>query len=171
MADRYGAHGLRLHELAHGHDARPVDPDQARKGISAETTSRTTSPRARTLEDRLWPLCEKVAPPGARRRDGGAGGDLKLKTADFRIVTRRRTLPAPTQTARTLFGVGRELLAGEAGGASYRPDRIGIADLVDADGAPEDLFAGEETRARKGERAVDALRAKFGAAAVVSPGP
>src|SRR6476661_2355503 len=38
LAERWGAHGLRLVELAHGRDARQVDPDQSRKGISAETT-------------------------------------------------------------------------------------------------------------------------------------
>ena len=38
---------------------------------------------------------------------------LKLRLSDFRILTRRRSLPVPTQTARTLFSVGRELLAAE----------------------------------------------------------
>ena len=34
LADRYGAHGLRLHQLAHGLDARAVDPAQLRKSLS-----------------------------------------------------------------------------------------------------------------------------------------
>jgi DNA polymerase-4 len=93
---------------------------------------------------------------------------LKLRTADFRILTRRRTLPAPTQTARTLFAVGRELLAGETGDRAYRLIGIGVSDLVEADDAPDDLFAADETRSRKGERAIDALRARFGQDAVIS---
>jgi DNA polymerase-4 len=92
---------------------------------------------------------------------------LKLRTTDFKIRTRRRTLPAATQTARTLFAVGRELLTPELG-APFRLIGIGVSDLCDADQAEGDLFAGDETRARKGERAVDALRDKFGQAAVVS---
>jgi DNA polymerase-4 len=93
---------------------------------------------------------------------------LKLKTADFRLLTRRRTLAVPTQTAHTLFKVGRELLAGEARGTAYRLIGIGCAELIEAGDAPDDLFAAEETRARKGERAMDAIRAKYGVDAVVS---
>ena len=35
LAERWGAHGLRLSELAHGRDYRAVNPNEARKGISA----------------------------------------------------------------------------------------------------------------------------------------
>ena len=168
LADRYGAHGLRLFELANARDTRAVDPDQERKGISAETTFNTDLTSFAELEDRLWPLCEKVA---RQTREAGVAGrvvTLKLRTADFRILTRRRTLPAPTQTARTLFAVGRELLRAETGGLAYRLIGVGVADLAEAADAPDDLFAEDETRARRSERAIDGLRARFGAAAVVS---
>ena len=168
LATRFGAHGLRLHELAHGRDVRPVDPDQERKGISSETTFNDDLTALSDLEDRLWPLCEKVA---RQTRDGGVSGrvvTLKLKTADFRLLTRRRTLPAPTQTARTLFAVGRELLAAETNGAPFRLIGIGVSDLADADLGGGDLFAGDDRRALRSEKAVDALRGKFGVGAVVS---
>ena len=168
LADRFGAHGLRLSDLAVGRDTRPVDPDQERKGISAETTFETDLSRREDLEDQLWPLCEKVARQARAGVLAGRVVTLKLRTNDFRILTRRRTLPAPTQTAKTLFAVGRELLAGEAVGPVFRLIGIGIADLVEAEDGPEDLFAQDETRARKGERAVDALRARFGQGSVVS---
>jgi DNA polymerase-4 len=61
LAARFGAHGLRLAELARGRDARQVDPDQARKGISAETTFEADLIALDALEDRLAPLCDKVA--------------------------------------------------------------------------------------------------------------
>jgi DNA polymerase-4 len=168
LADRFGVHGLRLHDLAHGRDSRAVDPDQERKSISAETTFEDDLKARSELEDRLWPLCEKVARQARAAALVGQVVTLKLKTTDFRILTRRRTLPAPTQTARTLFAVGRELLAGEATGMAFRLIGIGVSDLQAADGAPEDLFALDETRARKGEQAIDDLRARFGAGAVVS---
>ena len=168
LADRYGAHGLRLHELAHGRDSRPVDPDQERKGISAETTFNDDLTRKDELEDQLWPLCEKVARHARSSNIEGRVVTLKLKTASFRILTRRRTLAAPTQTAKTLFAVGRELLAAEALGEAYRLIGIGISDLAEAADAPEDLFAEDETRARKGERAVDKLRERFGKGAVIT---
>jgi DNA polymerase-4 len=168
LAERWGVHGLRLYDLAHGRDSRAVDPDQERKGISAETTFNEDHAGIAQLEDELWPLCEKVARHARQSALAGRVITLKLKTRDFKLLTRRRTLPAATQTARTLFSVGRELLRAETTGAAFRLIGIGISGLVDAEDAPDDLFAGEETRARRSERAIDALRAKFGSDAVVS---
>ena len=166
LADKFGTYGLRLSQLAQGQDTRLVDPDQERKSVSAETTFNDDLSDLQSLEDQLWPLCEKVA---RHCRSGGIAGRvavLKLRTADFRIVTRRRTLAVPTQTARSLFAVGRELLAAEVHGAAYRLIGIGATELVEAVGPASDLFAGDETRALKSERAMDALREKFGAGAV-----
>jgi DNA polymerase-4 len=101
LADKYGAHGLRLHQLAKGLDARAVNPDQERKSLSSETTFNEDLADRDALEDELWPLCEKVARQARLEEITGRVVTLKLRTADFRIVTRRRTLPAPTQTART----------------------------------------------------------------------
>jgi DNA polymerase-4 len=168
LAERWGAYGLRLHDLAHGRDARAVNPNEARKGISCETTFNEDLSALGDLEDKLAPLCERVA---RQARTGGVAGrvvTLKLRTTDFRIVTRRRTLPVATQTAHTLFRVGRELLAKEAAGRPWRLIGIGIADLVDADSAAGDFFAEDERRALASERSVDAIRARFGADAVTS---
>jgi DNA polymerase IV len=168
LADRYGAYGLRLSQLATGRDARAVDPAEDRKTISAETTFDEDHAALATLEDRLWPLCERVARKLREEKTAGRAVVLKLKTADFRSLTRRRTLAVPTQTARTLFTVGRELLGAEAKGTAYRLIGIGCAELIDAGDAPDDLFAADEVRARKGERAMDAIRARYGAGAVIS---
>jgi DNA polymerase-4 len=167
LANRYGAHGLRLHDLAHGRDGRAVNPREERKGISAETTFNEDLSRLSDLEDVLAALAEKVARHA--RADGLAGRvvTLKLRTTDFRSHTRRRTIPVPTQTARTLFAVGRELLAREIG-PPYRLIGIGMADLVEADAASGDFFAGDEQRALAGEKTIDALRNRFGANAVTS---
>jgi DNA polymerase-4 len=166
LADRFGAHGLRLSQLAQGQDVRAVDPDHDRKSVSAETTFDIDLTDREGLEDRLWPPCEKVA--RICRREGIAGrvAVLKLRTADFRIVTRRRTLAMPTQTAKALFTVGRELLAPEINGAAYRLIGIGATDLAQAQVGASDLFSGDETRALKSEKAMDALRERFGTDAV-----
>ncbi|MDB5459684.1 MAG: polymerase, partial [Caulobacteraceae bacterium] len=166
LADKFGAYGLRLSQLAQGQDSRAVDPDQQRKSVSAETTFDQDLSELAALEDRLWPLCEKVARHCRADAIAGRVAVLKLRTADFRIITRRRTLAIPTQTAKGLFAVARELLAAEARGAAYRLIGIGAAELVDAAGPASDLFAGDEIRALKSERAMDALREKFGSAAV-----
>ena len=167
LAARWNAYGLRLSQLAQGLDSRPVDPGQDRKTISAETTFFDDLTALEPLEDRLWPLCERVARTARSSGLAGRVVTLKLKTADFHLVSRRRTLAVPTQTSRTLFAVARELLAVEARGKSYRLIGAGLSDFVDAaDGL--DLFADEERRGRRGEQAVDALRERFGKGVVVS---
>jgi len=168
LAERFGSHGLRLSALAHGRDHRAVNPSEERKGISAETTFFEDLSALAELEDVLAELCEKVARHA--RADGHAGRvvTLKLRTTDFRIVTRRRTIAVPTQTARTLFAVGRELLAKEATGRPYRLIGIGIADLAPAGAVEDDFFGGDERRALAGEKTLDAIRARFGADAVTS---
>jgi DNA polymerase-4 len=171
LAQIFGAQGLSLAALARGEDNRPVDPDRARKSVSAETTFDRDLRTLEALEDRLWPCCEKVAARARAEAVAGRAVVLKLKTADFRQIARRRTLEAPTQTARTLFAVTRELLAAETGAVAFRLIGVGLAELVEgaAGAPPQDLFSdGDETRARTTERTLDALRARFGPAAVVS---
>ena len=165
LVGQFGDYGLRLHALAHGRDDRPVNPRENRKSISAEDTFNTDLRDAEALTDELWPLCEKVARKA--RSDGVAGRvvTLKLKTPNFRLRTRRRTLAVPTQTARGLFAAARELLAPELGDA-FRLIGVGLSDLHPCDAAEADFFAAAEVRDRRTETAVDALRARFGAEAV-----
>jgi DNA polymerase-4 len=167
LAKRYGEWGLRLHDLAHGRDARAVNPERDRKGMSAETTFNTDLTDREALEAELWPLCEKLA--SKARRDGVAGKSivLKLRRTDFKIITRRTTPPEPTQTARALFAEGRRMLGAELG-IPYRLIGIGLADVEDAIDAPAGLFETEAARTLKTENTVDALRAKFGPGAVVA---
>jgi DNA polymerase-4 len=168
LAACYGAYGLRLASLARGQDARPVQSGQARKSLSAETTFEDDLVRIEDLTARLWPLCETVARRVRGENIAGRVVTLKLRAADFRIVTRRQSLPAATQTAATLFAVGGALLAASARGASWRLIGIGLSDFVDAaDSAAADLFADRDRRALISEKAVDRLRARFGDAAVV----
>ena len=167
LVKRYGETGLRLHDLAHARDARSVNPEHDRRGMSAENTFNTDLTALEDLEAELWPLCEKVA--SKARRDGVASRVvvLKLRRADFKIITRRKTMPDPVQTARALFAIGRELLAPELG-RPYRLIGIGLADIQDAEDLPEGLFASPERRTLKTETTIDALRQKFGASAVVA---
>jgi DNA polymerase-4 len=164
LVKRYGESGLRLHDLAHARDARPVNPDHDRKGMSAETTFNEDLTTREALEAELWPLCEKLA--SKARRDGVASRVvvLKLRRTDFARLTRRVTLAEPVQTARALFAAGRELLKPELG-RPYRLIGIGLADIHDADDTPA-LFDTPEQRTLKAETAIDALRARFGDDAV-----
>jgi DNA polymerase-4 len=60
------------------------------------------------------------------------------------------------------------MLAVEAGGKPWRLIGVGISELVESAAASGDLFDGGESRALSGERAIDALRGRYGAEAVVT---
>jgi DNA polymerase IV len=165
LTRRYGAEGGRLARLAQGIDDRPVRADRQAKSVSAETTFESDIADFRSLELRLWRLCEKVS---ARLKHGalaGASVTLKLKTADFRIRTRARSLPHATQLAARIFSAGRDLLADEADGTRFRLIGIGVSALRVADGADFTDFI--DRRTAEAEQAIDRLRRKFGNQAVI----
>jgi DNA polymerase-4 len=165
---RYGAMGLRLARLSRGIDERKVEPDGETKSVSAETTFDTDIRDARTLEKKLFRLAERVSTRAKAQGLAGKTVTLKLKSADFRIRTRSRSLATPTVLAARIFETGREMLMKEADGTAYRLIGIGISELTSLDKAdPADLVDTSIARNVKVEGAVDALRAKFGKAAVV----
>jgi DNA polymerase-4 len=165
---RFGTEGLRLARLAHGIDARTVSAERETKSVSAETTFESDIAAFRELERTLWRLSEKVSGRLKAKELAGTTVTLKLKTADFRLRTRARSLPAPTQLAARIFAAGRELLEREADGTKFRLLGIGVSALASpADADPADLVDRRGARDKAAEHAVDRLRAKFGRAAVV----
>jgi DNA polymerase-4 len=160
---RYGEEGLRLSRLSRGIDARRVSPDRETKSVSSETTFDTDISDFRPLEKRLWQLTEKVSARLKASELAGTTVTLKLKTADFRIRTRARSLPHPTQLAATIFAAGRDLLARETDGTAYRLIGIGVSALTEGAGTIDFI----ESRTAGAEAAVDKLRGKFGRDAVV----
>ncbi len=126
---RYGSEGQRLYRLARGLDARAVNPERERKSVSAETTFERDLTSYRPLEKRLWSLAEEVADRLKEKRLAGSTVTLKLKTADFRILTRARSLESPTQLAGRIFAAARELLAREVDGTRYRLIGVGLVRL------------------------------------------
>jgi DNA polymerase-4 len=163
LARRYGAMGLRLAELAHGRDRRSVSPDREVKSVSNETTFDTDIADLERLRAVLRRLSEKVSERLKSAELAGRTVTLKLKTSEFRTVTRSRSLSDPTQLADRIFSAGDALLRPEVDGRRYRLIGIGVsefADPVQAD--PDDLVDPAAGQRAKAERAVDALREKFG---------
>jgi DNA polymerase-4 len=165
---RFGTEGQRLARLSRGIDSREVSAERETKSVSAETTFETDIAAFRELERTLWRLSEKVSGRLKAKELAGATVTLKLKTADFRLRTRARSLAAPTQLAARIFAAGRELLEREADGTKFRLLGIGVSALAapeDAD--PADLVDRRGARDKAAEHAVDRLRKKFGREAVV----
>ena len=159
---RYGAFGRRLASLGMGEDDRMVVPDRDAKGISAETTFERDLSTKVELEPELWRLCERVS---ERLKEAGIAGRtvvLKLKTSEFRILTRRQGIGRATQSADALFQVAATLLAPEIGRRRYRLIGAGLVDLVELDAVEPELFAAKDVPGERVERVLDEVRARFG---------
>lgn len=165
---RFGSEGQRLWRLARGMDSRQIVPDRDAKSISAETTFNDDIADLRRLEKTLWSLSEKVSARLKAKALSGSTITLKLKSADFRLKTRSRSLDNPTQLAGRIYAAGRDLLASEIDGTRYRLIGIGVAALTSEDKAdPADLIDIRGSRDAAAERALDRLRERFGRNAVL----
>ncbi len=165
---RYGSEGLRLSRLARGIDLRRVTPERETKTVSAETTFDRDIAAFRPLERCLWTLTERVSARLKANQLAGSTITLKLKTADFRLRTRARSLDHATALADSIFTVGRDLLARETDGTRYRLLGIGVSTLVSAERADApDLIEPKAGRISAAEHAIDRLRGRFGRDAVV----
>lgn len=170
LGKRYGEMGLRLARLSQGDDKRSVKPERETKSVSSETTFNEDHRDVNWLEDVLWELCEKVS---ARMKASGFEGrtiTLKLKTSDFKTITRRTTLDAPANLARIAFSAAKPMLHDAAQGRAYRLIGVGFSGLSFAseNAAAPDLFGDSNEKIAKTEKAIDAIREKFGKDAVQS---
>jgi DNA polymerase-4 len=167
LGRRYGSTGLRLARLSRARDSRVVSPRGEAKSVSAETTFGEDIADAHALKAILRALAEKVSRRLKRAEMAGVTVTLKLKTADFRIRTRSRQLPDPTQLADRIFAVGADMLAGEADGTRFRLIGIGVSEFADPRLAdPDDLVDPGARKRAAAEAAVDRIRDKFGNDAV-----
>lgn len=166
------ASGARLHDLAWGRDPRAVEPEHVERSIGAESTFLEDLSDRQGVEQRLLALADRCA---TRLRHQGIVGrvvSLKVRTSDFRTLTRSRTLGAPTDVSRDLFLTARELLAGvDLGGLPVRLVGIRVEGLQERAGTAQQLTLEEATSdgsgaRRDAEAAVDLVRGKFGAAAI-----
>jgi DNA polymerase-4 len=164
---RYGSIGQRLSRFSRGRDDRQVEAGSVVKSVSNETTFDTDIAEIETLRPYLWRLSEEVS--SRLKRKGIAGGvvTLKLKTADFKTLTRQQHLLAPTQMAHRIYRTADALLAKQADGRRFRLIGVGVGDLAGEHLAdPADLADPEFETRRKVEGAIDAVRAKLGSGAI-----
>ena len=167
---RFGVLGKRLKELAIGHDRRVVDPSEEIKSISNELTLDTDVSDFHALEKILFRLATKVSGRLKAHELGGFTIQLKLKTHDFKALSRNRRLADPTALADRIFRTGIDLLKRETDGRRFRLIGIGVADLTPIDFCdPPDLVDEAAARRAKAEAAIDDLRRRYGAD-IVEPG-
>jgi DNA polymerase-4 len=92
---RFGKAGAWYHAIARGEDDRPVRPDRARKSSGSETTFAADRIEPAQIEAGVLEMADDVWAWCARTGAMGRTVTVKVKYADFRIVTRSRTFAAP----------------------------------------------------------------------------
>jgi DNA polymerase-4 len=162
LAAKLGRLGLHFYTLAQAQDPRPVDGRRASKSIGSEhTLDKDVRDKA---EIKLY-LRRSADTIGRRLRKKGYvafGVGVKLKTADFKILTRQQRLAEPTDVAERLYTVGVELL-----GQFNHPGPFRLVGMVayDLTGAGDLMQAGlfdTFARRRRLELAIDDLAERFG---------
>ncbi len=161
--------GDRLWHLARGIDTRPVARDEPVKSISKETTFHEDTSDPDLLDGHIWRLAEQVADRAKAKDLAGRTVTLKLKQADFRLVTRRQSLADPTQLADRIYRAARALFDQKGTPGPFRLIGVGISDLspgaeADREG---DLLDPDAARRAAAERATDRIRSRFGKDAIV----
>lgn len=163
------AAGAHLAALAWGRDPRPVLSRVPDKSIGAEETFATDVADPVVIRRELLRLSERTA-QGLR-----AGGSVartvvvKLRLANFKTITRSKTLPEPTDVAQQIYAIACALYAGSGLDARARLRLVGVraTGLLPAGTAATQLALGEQPAAwRDAEQAVDKIAGRFGAGTV-----
>ncbi len=163
------AAGAHLMALAWGRDDRAVIPEVREKSVGAEETFATDVDDPDLIRRELLRLAGRTA--RSLRSAGYAARtvSVKLRRADFRTITRSRTLAEPTDVARRIYATACELYAASGLAAGVRLRLVGVraTGLVPASGVGTQLALGERADTwRDAEGAMDEIARKFGSGAV-----
>jgi len=138
LAQHFGRYGKRLHELSLGIDHNQVVPDRPTQSISVEDTFEhdvllpETEPMIRELAEKLW-SASRSEPRTARTVV------LKLKTSEFRIITRSHTPGSPPSSCEEITDIALKLRERVDLGPRqrYRLVGVGLSNFQE----PEDIGA------------------------------
>ena len=142
LVAHFGKWGTRLYELARGIDESPVESSHVRKSWSTENTFARDIPMSevaefiRTEAHSLW---ESLA----KRNLTGRTVTVKLRTRDFKTLTRRMTPETPPESGDDLARIGVELLTRFPfpADAVYRLAGIGVSNFLEEEQVQPVLFA------------------------------
>ena len=138
---RFGKYGKRLFDLARGIDERPVEPNQPTQSLSAEDTFErdqtldAMEPNIRSLAEKVWKALE-------HEHRVPRTVVLKLKTHDFKVLTRSTTPPQLPASAAELADLALALRqrVGRPARALYRLVGVGLSNFHDPDPQQPELF-------------------------------
>jgi DNA polymerase-4 len=107
----FGKAGSSYYHFARGIDEREVQPDRIRKSLGAENTFSEDLYEVVDLLGALDEIAHEVQRRAEKRRFFAKTLTLKIKYADFTIITRSKTVDQYIKTFEQLFELGQELLS------------------------------------------------------------
>ena len=157
------ASGASLYELAWGRDYRDVITEHAEKSISASQTFDVDLYQPEEILKEFLRLTEKSAD---RMRAKGLAANtisIKVRFADFKTISRSKTLDLPTTGTQEIFEVAKSLyLSLDLDRVLVRLVGVALDSLVENDDVTQ-MVLGERTSSwQQADRAIDRVKAKFG---------
>jgi DNA polymerase-4 len=168
LTRRLGTLGTHIYKLARGEDSRMVESEREAKSIGAEFTLEQDIVGAEEIRKHLKRSATRVAKSLRRKGLVAKGVRVKLKTKDFRLLTKQIPVNPPTDSAKTLLTTATALLRQFDLTEPMRLVGLAAFNLVaDEDPAQGTLFVDEKNeRQRRLEKTLDDLQNRFGNKAV-----
>lgn len=130
LIEKFGKTGRFYYQIARAQDDRPVEPNRIRKSIGAEESYAEDLSSKEAMIAGLKEIAETVMRRLERSNTSGRTVTLKVKYADYRQVTRSRTLLQSIRNIDELLNIANELLlATEADSLSVRLLGLSISSL------------------------------------------
>jgi DNA polymerase-4 len=157
------ANGSSLYELAWGRDYRDVITEHIEKSISASQTFDVDLYQPEEILKEFLRLTEKSADRMRERGLAASTISIKVRFADFKTISRSKTLDLPTTGTQEIFEVAKSLyLALRLDRVLVRLVGVSLDSLVENDDVTQ-MVLGERTSSwQQADRAIDRVKAKFG---------
>ena len=162
LSAKLGNAGLHFYTLAQAEDPRPVLGSRMSKSIGSENTlDRDVSEKA-DIKFHMRRLADVIGRRLRKKNYVAFGVGLKLKTANFQLISRRHRLSEPTDVAERLYSVAVDLLDHVNHAGPFRLIGLVAYDLIGNDDLAQRGLFNNLGRRRQLEVAIDHLTARFG---------
>ena len=110
LQTHFGSSGSYYYNIARGVDERPVSPDRRRKSVGNETTFTHNVTDKREIWQTLQRLADRVEDVMLRKQLYARTVTLKVRYADFTLITRSKTDDKLAQNAEQMLQIVPDLL-------------------------------------------------------------
>ncbi len=163
LDEKLGAMGRRFNQLAQGQDPRVIEGRRGSKSVGSERTLAQDISDPEQIKFYLRRSAEQVGQRLRRKTRVAWGVQVKLKTSDFRSLTRQHQRERPTDVAEDIYNDGVMLLEKFDDPGPFRLVGLSAYDIEQSgEDLQGDLFSQGPMRRHDLEVAIDDLKERFG---------